>query len=62
MTSKSQQNVNYYVDLFLLWLLYRFIRPMESAESGNVKANALIFVHDTETADNGLLKSFKQKH
>ena len=55
MTAKSQQQVNYYVDAFLLWLLYRFIRPTESSEQSNGKANALILVHDSERANNSLL-------
>ena len=54
--------VDYYVDLFLLWLLYRFMRPQQILNDGNTVANALIFTHDSNSAGKRLLESFKQKH
>ena len=38
--------IGIYVDLFLLWLLYRFMKPERFLQDGRTEACALLFVHD----------------
>ena len=40
--------VDWYVDLFLLWLLYRFMRPSKIKRDKNT---ALLFAHDFDQAE-----------
>ena len=51
--------VSFYVDLFLLWLLYRFMRPQESSTDGWTAASIVLFVHDAKSADKSLLDSYR---
>ena len=39
-----------YVDLFLLWLLYRFMKPQNILKDGRTEASALLFAHDGREA------------
>ena len=39
--------IEIYVDLFLLWLLYRFMRPQNILDSQSLEISALLFVHDS---------------
>ena len=34
------------VDLFLLWLLYRFMRPQKIIDDQSTEASVLLFAHD----------------
>ena len=38
--------VDTYVDLFLLWLLYRFMQPQQILTDGRTVATAIIFARD----------------
>ena len=42
----AQLNIGLYVDLFLLWLLYRFMKPQNILQDGSTEASALLFAHD----------------
>ena len=35
-----------YMDLFLLWILYRFMKPQRIFRNGQTEASALLFAHD----------------
>ena len=37
--------IDFYVDLFLLWLLYKFMRPHIILNDGKTEASALMFSH-----------------
>ena len=41
-----QKFIEIYVDLFLLWLLYRFMKPQKMLKDGRTEASALLFAHD----------------
>ena len=41
-----QKFIEIYVDLFLLWLLYRFMKPQKILEDGKTEASALLFAHN----------------
>ena len=43
-------NTEFYVDLFLLWLLYRFMKPQNILKDGRTEASALLFAHDGKRA------------
>ena len=51
----------YYVDLFLLWLLYRFMKPLNVLPDGKTEASALLFAHDNKRAQEILLNSYSQE-
>ena len=55
LTELGSEFVDIYVDLFLLWLLYRFMKPQKILEDGRTEANALLFAHDAESAEQSLL-------
>ena len=42
----AQLNAEFYVDLFLLWLLYRFMKPQKIFVNGKTEASTLLFAHD----------------
>ena len=46
-----------YVDLFLLWLLYRFMKPQETLRNGNSISSTTLFAHDHEAAGQNLKHS-----
>ena len=50
--------VDLYVDLFLLWLLYRFMRPQRIHEDGISEASVLLFAHDESYAKSSLVETF----
>ena len=52
--------IDIYVGLFLLWLLYKFMKPYQSLEGGRSAASAVIFAHDHKTAEDSLIDSFMQ--
>ena len=43
------------MDIFLLWLLYRFMKPQNILKDGNTEASALLFAHDGREAQKMLL-------
>ena len=43
--------VEIYVNLFLLWLLYRFMKPQRALGSGATEASVLLFAHDPAKAE-----------
>ena len=45
----------YYVDLFLLWLLYRFMKPQNTLQDGRTEASVLLFAQDSGEAQMTLL-------
>ena len=50
----------FYTDCFLLWLLYRFMRPQETLISGNTIASATLFAHDPSLATENLKIAYSQ--
>ena len=54
--------VDIYVDLFLLYLLYRFVKPQRILKNGQAEASILLFAHDAKRASNRLLESYKEEH
>ena len=50
-----------YVDLFLLYLLYKFTKPLSRLDDGRTTASAVLFAHDHATAGKAILKSFEQR-
>ena len=46
----AKLNTEFYVDLFLLWLLYRFMKPQNILQDGRTEASALLFAHDGKKA------------
>ena len=50
-----------YVDLFLLYLLYKFTKPMSRLDDGRTTASAVLFAHDHATAGKTILKSLEQR-
>ena len=49
-TTIASMTVEFYVDLFLLFLLYRFMRPKKVLKNGMTEACALFFAHDSKRA------------
>ena len=52
--------VGFYVDLFLLWLLYRFLKPPKILADGRTEASAIMFAHDAEMTEVVLLEQYKE--
>ena len=46
-----------YVDLFLLYLLYKFTKPMEKLADGRTVASAVLFAHDHSKASQAIRDS-----
>ena len=57
-----EQFVERYVDLFLLYLLYKFTKPEQKMDDGRSTASAMLFAHDHNTAGKTILKSIEQRH
>ena len=55
-----QLNAEFYVDLFLLWLLYRFMKPQKNLHDGRTEASVLLFAHDGKKAQKILLSSYTE--
>ena len=53
-------NTDLYVDLFLLWLLYRFMKPQKNLQDGRTEASVLLFAHDGKRAQEILLVSCRE--
>ena len=51
-----------YVDLFLLWILYKFMKPQRELKDGRTEASVLLFAHDAAAAERSLLDSFIQEY
>ena len=49
-----------YVDLFLLYLLYRFMKPQPVLENGATVIQTVLFAHDHEIAGQNLESSMRQ--
>ena len=56
-TDLVELNVDLYVDLFLLWLLYRFMKPQKNSQDGRTEASVLLFAHDGKRAQEILFGS-----
>ena len=52
--------VEMYVDIFFLWLLYRFMKPQKIFGDGKTEACALLFAHDADAAQENLLTEYKE--
>ena len=50
-----------YVDLFLLYILYKFTKPLKRLDDGRTIASAVLFAHDHRTAGKTILKSLEQR-
>ena len=50
----------FYTDAFLLWLLYRFVRPQPTQRNGNSIASATLFAHDPSSASENLKHAYNQ--
>ena len=48
--------IEFYVDLFMLWLLYRFMKPQKIVVNDRTEASALLFAHDGKRAKKILLE------
>ena len=46
-----------YVDLFLIFLLFKFMRPQQKLEDGRTVASVVLFAHDHGSASTGLLQT-----
>ena len=53
--------VETYVDLFLIFLLYKFMRPQLKLEDGRTVASAVLFAHDHGSASNVLLQTVESR-
>ena len=52
-----------YSDLFMLWLLYRFMRPQPTeVDGGSASSSTILFAHDHRIAGDGLFESLMQKY
>ena len=51
-------SIEVYVNLFLLWLLYRFMKPHRFLDGGKTETSTLLFAHDVERAQKSLLEGF----
>ena len=50
-----------YSDLFMLWLLYRFMKPNSGSEDDSSRST-ILFAHDHQIAGDGLLESMMQRY
>ena len=48
--------VGIYVDFFLLWLLYKFMKPKTILRDGRTSTSAILFAHDSKTGSQILLE------
>ena len=56
-----------YVDLFLIYLLYKFMNPQRALDDGRNEASVLIFAHDPATwfkfeEDKNKAEELQRKH
>lgn len=49
-------------DIFLLWLLYKFMKPQRIITADKTEASALLFAHDAKSAQESLLDQYKEEH
>ena len=49
-----------YVDLFLLYLLYKFTKPMKNLADGRTVASAVLFAHDHNKASQAIRDSIQE--
>ena len=54
--------IEIYVDLFLLWLLFKFMKPPKILKDGRTEASALLFAHDAQRAQDNLVEHYKEVH
>ena len=54
-------STEFYVDLFLLYLLYRFMKPQRFLDDGRTEAAAILFAHDGKRARKMLLDWYKEE-
>ena len=50
------------MDLFLLWLLYKFTKPQRVLNDGMTEASTLLFAHDAKTATETLFGEYKEEY
>ena len=53
-----QLSTELYMDLFFLWLLYRFMKPQNILQDGRTEASAILFAHDGKEARKMLLNFY----
>ena len=53
--------VDTYVDLFLIFLLYKFMKPQQKLEDGRTVASAVLFTHDHGSASTVLLQTVESR-
>ena len=58
LSTLASQFVEIYADLFLLWLLYRFMKPQRVLKDGTTEASVLLFAHDCDSAEINLINDF----
>ena len=51
-----------YVDLVLLWLLYRFVKPQKVLNDGTTEALFLLYANDDSKAEESLYDSYLEEH
>ena len=50
----------FFVDLFLLWLLYRFMKPQKTIDGHRTEASVLLFAHDAQRAEQTLVDIYRE--
>ena len=54
--------IDIFTDLFLLWMLYKFIKPKTSDHGSFTNVTAILFVHNQNTAGEILRESLIERH
>ena len=54
--------IDIFTDLFLLWMLYKFIKPKDSNTENYNNITAVLFVQNQHTAEEILKESFIERH
>ena len=51
---------SFYVDLFFIWLLYRFMKPQKTMSGHRTEASVLLFAHDAQRAEQTLVDIYRE--
>ena len=53
---------NIYVDSFLLYLLYKFLKPSRITDDGKTEAQVILFALNDNKAQSNVLKTFQERY
>ena len=56
----TREVFNLYVDLFFVWLLYRFMKPQKKVNGHKTEASVLLFAHDAQRAQQTLVEIYRE--